>query len=76
MKVMKLRPYQKKDHREILNLWGEYQSVLYQLNTGGGKTVIFNSIIDSCIDSNPNEKILILKIDNWSVVIKNKTRHY
>ena len=53
---MNLYPYQKYNIEQIKNVWTEYQSILYQLPTGGGKTVVINDIIESILD----KKILIL----------------
>lgn len=53
---MKLYPYQDKNSKEIMELWKIHNSVLYQLPTGGGKTVVINNIIENIIDN----KILIL----------------
>lgn len=53
---MTLYPYQVENKKSILELWKTYNSVLYQLPTGGGKTVVINSIIEDII----NKKIIIL----------------
>lgn len=53
---MKLYPYQNKNSKEIMELWQNHNSILYQLPTGGGKTVVINDIIEKII----NNKILIL----------------
>lgn len=66
---MKLYPYQEKNHNEIFKLWEEYQSVLYQLPTGGGKTVVINSIIEKILD----KKILIL-VHRREIIFQIKSR--
>ena len=50
------RPYQDENSKSITDLWEKYPSVLYQLPTGGGKTVVINDIIEKNID----KKIIIL----------------
>lgn len=40
-----LRPYQKEAKRNIYKAWDEVQSVMFQMPTGTGKTVLFASII-------------------------------
>lgn len=43
---MKLRPYQQRGIKEIFVAWRNgIQSVLFQMPTGTGKTVLFNEII-------------------------------
>lgn len=67
-KKFKLREYQDKNHHDIINLFQKHNSVLYQLPTGGGKTVIIQEIIDKIVSNNLPEgvkdkignKILIL----------------
>jgi len=53
---MSLYPYQINDKKRILEEWKIHSSILYQLPTGGGKTVVINSIIEDILD----KKILIL----------------
>ncbi len=53
---MSLYPYQLDDKKRILEEWKTHSSILYQLPTGGGKTVVINSIIEDILD----KKILIL----------------
>lgn len=43
--TLKLRDYQVNDVESIENAFTEFRSVLYQLPTGGGKSVIFSKII-------------------------------
>ena len=45
-----LRGYQIDDKKAIQDAWKEYRSVLYQLPTGGGKSVILASIIEDVKD--------------------------
>ena len=51
-----LRPYQIKDAQAIEQAWETHRSVLYQLPTGGGKSVVLSKIIGDYRE----EKILIL----------------
>ena len=51
-----LRPYQITDVESIETAWKDHRSVLYQLPTGGGKSVVLTKIISDY----PDEKILIL----------------
>jgi superfamily II DNA or RNA helicase len=45
-----LRPYQAKAEKEIFEAWANgYKNVMYQLVTGGGKTVLFVNIIKKFI---------------------------
>lgn len=53
---MPLYPYQDNNSKEIIKQWETHPSVLYQLPTGGGKTVVINDVIEKNID----KKILIL----------------
>ena len=50
------RSYQDDNCKSILDTWEKHSSILYQLPTGGGKTVVINTIIENFLD----EKILIL----------------
>lgn len=43
--MSQLRPYQSEDKASIIEAWKEYRSILYQLPTGGGKSVVLTSII-------------------------------
>jgi len=56
MKPLELRDYQIKDDAAIEQAWSKYRSVLYQLPTGGGKSVI----IKHSINRYRNEQILVL----------------
>lgn len=55
MKEIKLRDYQKFDIERIESAWTEYNSILYQLPTGGGKSVVLSKIISDRKD----QKILV-----------------
>ena len=55
MKEIKLRDYQKSDIERIESAWTEYNSILYQLPTGGGKSVVISKIIADRKD----QKILV-----------------
>lgn len=50
-----LRSYQSSDKAAIYQAWKEFPSVLYQLPTGGGKSVVLSSIVEDY----KNENILI-----------------
>jgi superfamily II DNA or RNA helicase len=54
--LFNLREYQSTDIKEIESKWNEYRSILYQLATGGGKSVIFSKIIYDSKD----EQVLVL----------------
>lgn len=41
---MELRPYQKDSIEKIHEAWQKYRSIMFQMPTGTGKTVIFNEI--------------------------------
>lgn len=53
--MLQLRPYQQQDKKAIEAAWIDNRSVLYQLPTGGGKSVVLSSIINDY----KNEQILI-----------------
>lgn len=53
---MGLYNYQSENKQEIQEQWEKHPAVLYQLPTGGGKTVVITSIIEDILD----KKILIL----------------
>lgn len=40
-----LYDYQAKDKKAIISAWSEFRSILYQLPTGGGKSIVLTSII-------------------------------
>lgn len=66
--MAQLRTYQIDDKRAILQAWKEYRSVLYQLPTGGGKSVILSSIIEDIKDKKiivfAHKKKLIRQLQN------------
>jgi len=49
---MALRQYQSDDKANILEALTQYNSVLYQLPTGGGKSVVMTSVIEDFKDKN------------------------
>lgn len=55
---MKLRPYQVTDVTNIEESWSRADRVLFQLSTGGGKTVIISQLIDDILDQ--EKKVLVL----------------
>lgn len=60
---IKLRPYQKESSNECLNQLNEGKNVIYQLPTGGGKTVIIDDIVKKVLRGKAKfttKKILIL----------------
>lgn len=71
-KDAKLRPYQQKIKDDIFRRWGFHYSVMLQMPTGTGKTVLFSSIINDLSSVN-GTKILIIahrtelidQIDSW-----------
>lgn len=65
MAEITLRPYQDTDIRAIEAAWLEYLAVLYQLPTGGGKSVIFTKLINDY----RNEQIIVFAhfIFKWEV---------
>lgn len=50
------RPYQSRDYNEIINQFKNYNKVLYQCPTGGGKSIV----IAKFIEDNKDKKILFL----------------
>jgi len=48
---IKLRPYQEKAVSAIYEAWQEHRSIMLQLPTGGGKTVIFSRIIQLALEN-------------------------
>lgn len=61
---MKLRPYQQE---AIAQIEGHFnsgtRSVLYQLPTGGGKTVVFSSIITKWVEANKRVCVLVHRVE-------------
>lgn len=61
---MKLRPYQQE---AIAQIEGHFnsgtRSVLYQLPTGGGKTVVFSSIITKWVQANKRVCVLVHRVE-------------
>lgn len=55
---MKLRPYQQKSIEEIHQAWQKHRSVMFQMPTGLGKTVIFNEIAHG--ERQENNHVLII----------------
>ncbi len=52
---IKLRPYQTTDIENIEKAWDTHRSVLYQLPTGGGKSVVLTKLVSDY----PDEQIII-----------------
>jgi superfamily II DNA or RNA helicase len=61
---MQLRPYQQ---QAIVQIEGHFntgiRSVLYQLPTGGGKTVVFSSIITKWVQANKRVCVLVHRVE-------------
>lgn len=61
---MKLRPYQQE---AIAQIEGHFnsgtRSVLYQLPTGGGKTIVFSSIITKWVQANKRVCVLVHRVE-------------
>ena len=59
-----LRPYQQEMKHEIYSLWNDVDSVMLQMPTGTGKTIVFCSIVSDifnwCIKHSPRSHILIV----------------
>lgn len=54
--MSQLRLYQAKDEQTILEAYKSFRSIIYQLPTGGGKSVIIKSVIQGW---NNNEQIIV-----------------
>jgi len=73
---MKLRPYQEKAETEIHDAWEKEQSIMFQLTTGGGKTVIFVDIIKHFLKRGQRVMLVAhrqeLITQAWNTLYKNK----
>jgi superfamily II DNA or RNA helicase len=58
---MELRPYQIEDYESIKNSFENVDKVLYQLSTGGGKTVVISQIVCEILDQEKKFLILVHK---------------
>lgn len=72
-----LRPYQKEGEDKIFGCWkAGYKNVMYQLPTGGGKTVLFVDIIKKFILKNKRVVLLAhreeLISQAWNTLYKNE----
>ena len=56
--MVQLRPYQKQKIKEIYEAWENHRSVMLQMPTGTGKTVLFNQIVKDELAN--NSKVLII----------------
>lgn len=56
---VKLRPYQQEAKNTIFEIWKERKSVMLQMPTGAGKTVLFSSVINDIVKV-PDSNILII----------------
>jgi superfamily II DNA or RNA helicase len=56
--VVQLRPYQNQKIKEIYDAWQNHRSVMLQMPTGTGKTVLFNQIVKDELAN--NSKVLII----------------
>lgn len=55
----RLRPYQQEAKDKLFSLWTEEKSIMLQMPTGAGKTILFSSVINDIIKI-PESKILII----------------
>lgn len=59
-----LRPYQAELKHDVYNLWDKIDSVMLQMPTGTGKTIVFTSIVRDirrwCLGHSPASKVLII----------------
>ena len=55
---MDLRPYQQEAKTAIFHEWEQYDKTLLVLPTGTGKTVVFASVAEDCVNS--GSRVLIL----------------
>lgn len=73
---MKLRPYQEKGQQEIFDEWEHLNNLMFQLVTGGGKTVIFVNVIKSFLKRNLRVVLVAhrqeLIMQAWQTLYKNK----
>jgi len=59
--MLVLRQYQEKGINSLLSkLMSGLRKIIFQLSTGGGKTVVFCSISSRYVNKNPNKSVLIL----------------
>ena len=56
--MVELRPYQKQKIEEIYSVWQDHRSVMLQMPTGTGKTVLFNQIVENELAN--NSRLLII----------------
>ncbi|PZO44145.1 MAG: hypothetical protein DCF19_02765 [Pseudanabaena frigida] len=56
--MVQLRPYQNQKIKEIYDAWQNHRSVMLQMPTGTGKTVLFNQIVKDELAN--NSKLLII----------------
>lgn len=73
---MKSRPYQEKAEIEIHDAWEESLKIMFQLVTGGGKTVIFVKIIKEFLKKGKRVMLVAhrqeLIMQAWQTLYKNK----
>lgn len=55
-----LRPYQIEAKNNIYKAWNSFRSVMFQMPTGTGKTLLFSAIIKDLVNYDPNVRVLIL----------------
>ena len=56
--MVQLRPYQNQKIKEIYDAWQNHRSVMLQMPTGTGKTVLFNQIVKDELANNSNLLII------------------
>src|SRR5574344_2333311 len=55
-----LRPYQIEAKNNIYKAWNSFRSVMFQMPTGTGKTLLFSAIIKDLVNYDPNVRVLLL----------------
>lgn len=58
---MNFRPYQSTDYSNLLRAFEQHDKVLYQLSTGGGKTVVVSQFVNDMMEQEKKFLILVHK---------------
>lgn len=69
--MVELRPYQKQKIQEIYDAWQNHRSVMLQMPTGTGKTVLFNQIVKDELAKNSR---LLIVAHRKELIDQNVTR--